>query len=92
MKSKLSPLIGFIVGAMGVIAGAAPQPSVGPKMLLEGGDCLGDEVLAWERLRAERAKLVAKWEEEKAAVEEVLALRARLEGGVAPAPALGATT
>ena len=39
-----------------------------------------------DRMRAERARLVEKWDQEKQAVEEVLALRARLEGGASPAP------
>jgi type VI secretion system protein VasG len=40
-----------------------------------------------ERLKAERVRLVEKWEEEKKAVDVVLALRTRLEGAVSPAPA-----
>jgi type VI secretion system protein VasG len=40
-----------------------------------------------EQVRADRVRLVEKWEREKLAVEEVLVLRARLEGGASPAPA-----
>ncbi|MBM3802557.1 MAG: exo-alpha-sialidase [Acidimicrobiia bacterium] len=36
-----------------------PQPVVDPKMLREGGDCLSDEILLWEQLRAERRVAVA---------------------------------
>ncbi len=47
-----------------------------------------------ENLRTERTRLITKWEAEKRAVEEVLAIRARLEGGEAavtgPAPEGGA--
>ena len=34
-------------------------PLVGEKMLVEGGDCLNDEILAWQRLRAERRVAVS---------------------------------
>ena len=37
----VSLLVVMVGGTM-----AAQQPVVGPKMLEEGGDCLGDEVLA----------------------------------------------
>ena len=54
MSGGLRLVAWFVFGAMGVSAGIASPPSVGPKMLQEGGDCLGDEILAWQRLRAER--------------------------------------
>jgi hypothetical protein len=54
MSSKLYLVIGFIIAAMCFGAGAEVQPTVGPKMLLEGGDVLNDEILAFQRLRAER--------------------------------------
>ena len=43
-----------------------------------------------DRMRAERERLVDKWEKEKQAIEEVLALRARLEGCASPAPTAAA--
>jgi type VI secretion system protein VasG len=43
-----------------------------------------------DRMRAERVRLVEKWEQEKQAIEEVLALRARLDGDASVSPAAGA--
>jgi type VI secretion system protein VasG len=44
-----------------------------------------------EQVRADRTRLVEKWEQEKLAVEEVLALRARLEGGAPATPPAAGT-
>jgi hypothetical protein len=57
MQSR-SLLMAMLVGTMWMSAMAAPKLQVGPKMLQEGGDCLGDEILAWQRLRAERRTVV----------------------------------
>ena len=57
MKSKYL-LVGLMMLTMCLSAGAAPKVQVGPKMLLEGGDCLGDEILACQRLRAERRVVI----------------------------------
>jgi hypothetical protein len=60
MKNLTLFSILLVVAIMSVSAlfAATPQPTVGPKMLLEGGDCLWDEILAWQRLRAEKKVVV----------------------------------
>jgi hypothetical protein len=50
---------GVAIAGSNVAEGLPPQPVVGEKMLLAGGDCLDDEILAWQRLRAERRVAVA---------------------------------
>ena len=50
-------LVVAIVSTSGLLA-AALQPTMGPKMLMEGGDVLNDEILAFQRLRAERRTVI----------------------------------
>jgi len=38
---------------------SSSSPLVDDRLLVEGGDCLNDEILAWQRLRAERRVAVA---------------------------------
>lgn len=51
-------LVCLHIGLLSMLVSAAPQPKIDPRQLLEGGDCQADEVLAWERLRAERRTVV----------------------------------
>ena len=54
----LSILIAVATVSASDLFAAAPQPTVGPKMLMEGGDVLNDEILAFQRLRAERRTVI----------------------------------
>ena len=57
--SRLRVVAWLLVGTIGVSVGVSSPPAVGPKMLQEGGDCLSDEILVWQRPRAERQVAVA---------------------------------
>lgn len=48
----------WIGAALCAAAAPAHRPAFDSRMLIEGGDYLGDEVLAWQRLRAERRMVV----------------------------------
>ena len=50
---SLLPVL-FLILIETVVVFAAPLSITSPKMLQEGGDCLNDEILAFQRLRAER--------------------------------------
>ena len=54
----LSILIAVATVSAGGLFAAPTQPTVGPKMLMEGGDVLNDEILAFQRLRAERRTVI----------------------------------
>ena len=56
---KLGPRLAVAAILFGGVRGSATTPvPVGPNLLREGGDCLDDEVLAWQRLRAERTVVI----------------------------------